>query len=806
MLNAKQMPLRGHILKDWKLEKNVLYLTTIRYSSKEDMEGSISLTPISAKVVKIAMVEGKALQALGSLSVAKTSPDSEIQSSVHDRGEYLEFRAGSIAIEISKKGCVFSYLTANGERLLKEWEEGGKWLKKRNVMVPVKEDVAEVVVDQSVDGMKVRAAQQAMVKSRDGFTASLHLVLDENEAIYGLGQHEEGILNYRGHYQFLYQENLKVAMPVMVSTKGYALFWDTLALSTFDDTNEVTTISVDVCDQLEYYFVYGPAFDDIVSGVRLLCGSLPMLPKWSYGYIQSQERYETATELEDTVKGYRDRNIPLDCIVLDWHSWEGELWGQKTFDPTRFPDPTQMMENLHAMNARMMISIWPHLHKGGANHEEMLKKGFMLGNQSTYDAYNPEARQTYWRQAEEGLFKHGIDGWWCDCTEPFEADWNGDMRLSPFRRMQINVDESKKYLDPTLINGYSLEHSRGLYEGQRSSGSQKRIINLTRSASMGQHRYGTITWSGDIEARWSRLRKQIADGLNFTVTGDPRWTFDIGGFFTKPSVHWFWDGQYPDGSADPAYRELYTRWLQVGAFLPMFRSHGTDTYRAIWHFGEPGALFYEAIKNGIELRYRLMPYIYSLAGWEVHRDYTMFRNLAFDFRQDLLVHNIADQFMFGPSLMVCPILEPMLYAPGGVQLEGVEMSRTVYLPAGRDWYDFHTHECYHGGQTIKAAAPMDRIPLFVPAGSIIPTGPITQYVDEQPEVPWNILVYPGQDACFDVYEDSGDGYGYEQGQCAWRSLNWCEASGELSAGPVEGTFPGQVTDRQLKVTVCKRDL
>jgi alpha-D-xyloside xylohydrolase len=801
MMNAKRMPLRGPILKEWRLENHILYLATVRHSSEEDVEGAISLTPVNGEVVRIAMTEGKALQEAGSLCVTESSPAHEIETSVQDRGDHLEFRTGSIAIEIRKQGCAFTYLTAAGEPLLREWGEGGKWLKRIDVMAPVRDAGGDVVVDHSVDGVKVRAANRKLEKNRDGFAANLYFELDDGEAVYGLGQHEEGILNYRGHYQFLYQENMKVAMPVMVSSKGYALFWDTLALSTFDDTNGLTTISIDVCDQLEFYFVYGPEFDEIASHLRALTGPMPMLPKWSYGYLQSKERYQTATELEEVVRTYREHNVPLDCIILDWRSWEGEQWGQKTFDRSRFPDPSAMMDALHAMNSRMMISIWPIMREGGANHAEMLEKGFMLGNQSTYDAYNPAALETYWRQAEEGLFTHGVDGWWCDCTEPFEADWGGEMKLTAFQRMQINVEESKKYLDPALINGYSLAHSRGLYEGQRGSGSSKRMINLTRSGSMGQHRYGTVTWSGDIEARWSRLRKQIADGLNFTITGNPRWTFDIGAFFTKPAVPWFWDGQYPDGNQDPGYRELYVRWLQTGAFLPMFRSHGTDTCREIWNFGDPGTPFYDAIKKGIELRYRLMPYIYSLAGWEVHRGYTMFRNLAFDFRHDPKVHRIADQFMFGPALMVCPVLEPMHYGPGGTPLAGVEQSRMVYLPEDRDWYDFHTGERYAGGQTIEAAAPLDRIPLFVPAGSIIPTGPVTQYVDEQSDAPWDILVYPGQDARFDIYEDSGDGYGYEQGECAWRTLAWDDASRTLSNGPVSGTFPRQVKHRKLNTAI-----
>ncbi len=416
---------------------------------------------------------------------------------------------------------------------------------------------------------------------------------------------------------------------------------------------------------MTYTLLYGPELDDLVAGLRRLTGGVPMFPKWAYGYIQSKERYRTQDELVKIVEEYRSRLIPLDGIVLDWHSWTGDLWGQKTFDPERFPDPTQMMANLHRLNARLMISVWPKFSHDGPNQLEMRAAGGLLGDDSTYDAFNPAARALYWQQANNGLFAHGIDAWWCDASEPFEPDWAaGPVKPEPEQRLALNTAVFKKYLDPADLCAYSLLHSQGMYEGQRAVTSEKRVVNLTRSAYPGQQRYGTITWSGDITAQWETLRRQIPAGLNFTVTGNPRWTLDVGGFFVKSHPEqWFWRGDYERGCTDLGYRELVVRWFQYGTFLPMLRTHGTDTPRELWRFGQPGELYFDTLLKFTRLRYRLLPYIYSLAGWESQRAYTMLRSLAFDFRDDPAVYDIADEFMLGPALLVCPVTEPMEFGP-----------------------------------------------------------------------------------------------------------------------------------------------
>ncbi|CAG0980778.1 partial Alpha-xylosidase BoGH31A, partial [Anaerolineae bacterium] len=345
-------------------------------------------------------------------------------------------------------------------------------------------------------------------------------------------------------------------------------------------------------------------------------------------------------------------------------------------------------------------------------------------------------------------------------------------------------------------------HSEGIYKGQREVTEAKRVVNLTRSAYLGQQRYATITWSGDVVATWETLRKQIADGLNFCVTGVPYWTTDIGAFFVgrKPEM-WFWSGDYDAGVDDLGYRELYVRWFQFGAFLPMFRAHGTDTPREIWRFGEPGDLMYDALAKVLQLRYRLLPYIYSLAGWTTHQAYTMLRALPFDFRHDPAVYNVADQFMLGPALLVNPITRPMYYAVDSVPVRNGRRTRSVYLPAGTNWYDFWTNQCYQGGQTIEASATLDLLPLYVRAGSIVPLGPRRQYVDDQPNAPIELHLYPGSDGCFQLYEDEGDNYRYEQGVFATIQIEWDDAARRLMLGQRVGQYPGTPEQREFRVVV-----
>ncbi|ANS74510.1 glycoside hydrolase [Paenibacillus yonginensis] len=741
-----------------------------------------------------------------SLMIEQSRPINKVQWTLLDQTEHLELSTDLFVIRINKATCAFSYRDKQGRLLTQEPKRGGKTLERTDVYRTAFDTSGGLESNRGADGLKVRAEGINRYLDRQAYHTKLEFEWQPDEALYGLGSHEEGMLNLRGKHQFLYQQNMKAVVPVFLSTKGYGILMDSYSLMSFHDDAFGSYLWTDVDDEMDYYFIYGPEFDQIVEGVRYLTGGAPMLPRWSYGYVQSKERYVSQEELIATVQEYRARELPLDCIVLDWQSWTGDLWGQKSLDPQRFPSPAEMMQKLHELDAKLMVSIWPIMKDGGDNHREMKERGYLLGNQATYDAFQEEARRLYWQQTHDGLFIHGIDAWWCDCSEPFEADWKGAVKPEPEQRMLINSEEAKLYLDPEYINAYSLLHAKGIYEGQRSVTTRKRVVNLTRSAYAGQHRYGTITWSGDISANWETFRKQIAEGLSFCATGSPYWTLDIGAFFVhnKPEL-WFWKGDYNGGAADLGYRELYIRWFQYGVFLPMFRSHGTDTPREIWQFGEPGEPMYDTLVKYLKLRYRLMPYIYSLAGAVVQQNYTMLRALAFDFREDVSAHNIDDEFMFGPAFLVAPVTQAMYYGPDSKVLEGTRKSRSVYLPGG-SWFDYWTDECLEGGRRVEAKADLQTLPLFVRAGSIVPLGPDIQYADERPasNAVTRLKVYPGTDAVFTLYDDEGDNYDYENGAFMQIELSWSEKDRTLTIGDRIGRYDGMPETLQFVVEIAGR--
>ena len=481
-------------------------------------------------------------------------------------------------------------------------------------------------------------------------------------------------------------------------------------------------------------------------------------------------------------------------MVLDWQCWPGELWGQKSFDPERFPDPEAMSEELHAMGSHLMISIWPHMQHEGPDQLELRKAGKLLGNGSTYDAFDPEARSIYWKEAERGLFSRGVDAWWCDCTEPFEADWNGAVKETPEERMRINVGMAEKYVDPGMSNAYSLLHSRGIWEGQRASGTKKRVLNLTRSAYAGQQRYGTFTWSGDVAATWDTLRAQIPEGLNFCAAGLPYWTTDIGAFFVGRKAEWFWRGDYDGGVEDLGYRELFVRWFQYGAFLPMFRAHGTDTPREVWRFGKPGDREYDTLVAFLKLRKSLTPYFYSIAGAVSLKGYTMMRALAFDFGDDERALRVEDEFMLGPAFLVCPVTKPQYYGPRSTPIRGASESRKVYLPGRGMWLDFWTLEAIEGGREISAPSPLEIMPLYVRSGSIVPFAKEAAVIE--------LRVYPGADGSFTLYEDEGDGDGHESGAYSLIRLTWIDAEQRLVIGAREGSYPGMIEHRSFNVVLA----
>ncbi|MDQ1913631.1 glycoside hydrolase family 31 protein [Paenibacillus sp. GD4] len=746
----------------------------------ETTKGRIQIETYSPSILHIVYTHEEEFSTKESLAVVPEAYQGAEWSLTESEGT-IELTTTRLQLSILKATGAFRYRDRNGRLLAKEPDRGGKSLVATEAVRYVYDDTSSVTTSMSADGVRVQAeAKDAIV--RKAYHTKLEFEWAEGEALYGLGSHEEGIMNLRGTSQYLYQQNMKAVVPMLVSTKGYGILMDSYGLMTFHDDAHGSYLWTDTDDELDYYFIYGPEMGEVVSGFRTLTGRAPMLPRWAFGYAQSKERYKSQDELINVVKEYRERQIPIDMIILDWMSWTGNLWGQKSFDPERFPDPAEMMRTLHSMDAKLMVSIWPIMNNDGPNHREMKEHNTLLGNQATYDAFSEKARQLYWKQAYEGLFSHGIDAWWCDCTEPFEADWKGEVKPEPEQRLAINTGRSKKYLDPEYINAYSLMHSKGIYEGQREVTLEKRVVNLTRSAYSGQQRYSAITWSGDTCAKWETLRKQVPAGLNFCAAGVPYWTSDIGAFFVAKKEQWFWDGDYDRGCDDPAYRELYLRWFQYGAFLPMFRSHGTDTPREVWRFGEPGSVIYDTLVTFIKLRYRLLPYIYSLAGMVTLRHDTMMRPLAFDFRADENTYDISDQYMLGPALLVNPVLEPVG--------EAQRFCRSVYLPRGTKWYDFWSGEQHAGGQWVNADAGLDTMPLFVRAGSIVPVGPDVKHSMELQDAPWQLLVYSGESGSFTIYEDEGDSYRYEQGQYAATTIRWDDEASILTIEDRVGSYAG----------------
>ena len=772
---------------------------------------------ITEEIARITFTDGRPFQTKPSLIV--TAQNRCAGHKLEENGDAFVLSTPALKLSVNKTSGAIRYLDADGHLLLAEPERGGKWLTPKQITRNVFSKEAQVAGGQSIDGARAMATDFETVFDRDVFEAKLEFVFSENEALFGLGSHEEGHGNLRGKSRELYQQNLKAVVPYFVSTKGYGVLLDCYSLMTFHDDAHGSYWWADVVDELDYYFIRGATFDGVLRGYYTLTGAASMLPKWAFGYVQSKERYVDAREIIEVVAEYRRRRIPLDLIVLDWKSWpNGVGWGQKCFDPARFPDPAAFTRALHEMGAKLMVSIWPIMTGDCPNQVELRESGHMLGNQSTYNTFVEDARQTYWAQAKHGLFELGVDAWWCDCSEPFEADWFGTVKPEPHIRLSINTEASKKYLDHGFINAYSLLHSRGIYEGQRGATSAKRVVNLTRSSYAGQHRYGTIAWNGDISATWETLRRCIPEGLHFCATGEPYWTVDIGGFFVKsdPSL-WFWRGDYeagcrgltgpellePDpadtGCTDLGYHELYVRWLQYGAFLPMFRSHGTDAPREIWRFGEEGNPFYDSIAKYIRLRYRLLPYIYSLAGHVACKSGSLMRPVALDFPHDVTTHGLTDQFLFGPALLVCPVTTPMYYGPNSAPIHNSQKSRAVYLPAGSQWYDFWTEVLYDGGRNVRAAAPLETIPLFIRAGSILPMARVMQYADEIPDAPYEVRIYRGANGAFSIYEDAGDTYDYERGHYSLVTLAWNEARKELLIASRVGLFPEMVAAREYQL-------
>lgn len=668
----------------------------------------------------------------------------------------------------------------------------------------------------TIDGERNFVKNLREVPDHQAYRAKIYYDWQPDEALYGLGQAEEGFYNYRGKTQYLYQHNMRIPMPVLVSSLGYGILMDCGCLMTFQDNERGSYWFLDAVSQLDYYIMAPGTIREVTALYRLLTGQASMLPRWTFGYMQSKEAYLSDKELLETAEEYRRRNLPISCVIQDWKSWEEGKWGNKHLDPDRYGRMKETHEKLHEMGVHTLISVWPNMSKSCEDYEEMKAAGCILLDRSTYNALDPQARKLYWKQAKEGLWDQGFDGWWCDSTEPFTgADWNGPVLREPWERYEKVGADHKKYLPAEKANTFALHHAHGIYENQRETTSRKRVVNLTRSGYASQQKYGTIVWSGDIAASWQTLRRQIAEGLNMSMSGMPYWTLDIGGFFVvsnqgwrhrgcggnqNPKPIWFWQGEFDQGTEDPAYRELYTRWLEFGTFLPIMRSHGTDYPREIWQFGEEGTPYYDAIAKFIRLRYELLPYIYSLAGAVTQFGANMMESLIAAFPEDPQVKAIADQYMFGPALLICPVTEPSGYAPQGKQPSGC-WKRSCYLPEGCGWRDFWTDQYYEGGQWITAEAPLDRIPVFVRCGSVIP---MARGLLRDEDTVTELRICTGADGGFTLYQDAGDGYGYEQGEYALTRIHWEDQARRLTIEDRQGAYPGM--KKKMTLSVLSQDI
>ena len=580
--------------------------------------------------------------------------------------------------------------------------------------------------------------------------------------------------------------SLRAATPQLESEQNKLSIWSEMA------------------KDLDYYFIAGDNIDDVISGYRQLTGKAQVLPKWAMGFWQSRERYKSSEEIESTLKEFRTRHIPVDNIVQDWFYWKEDQWGSHKFDLSRYPDPQAMLDSVHQMHGRFMISVWPKFYCNTDNYKELDARGWMyhqaphdsildwvgaghLG--SFYDAYAAGARKMFWRQMNENLYskyKFGIDAWWMDASEPNVRD------CTPMWYRKALCGATALGTSTEYFNAYAIENADAIYNGQREVNPNQRVFLLTRSGFAGEQRYGTATWSGDIGTRWEDMRAQLTAGMNYSLAGLPFWGMDLGGFSVEDRyvrAQQLYDKTGEENEDLKEWRELQTRWNELGVFVPLYRTHGQWPLREVWNIAPENHPAYKAIVWYDRLRYRLMPYLYSMAGAVHFNDYTMMRALVMDFNGDSNVYDIKNQWMFGPSLMACPVTQYKA------------RTRSVYLPKQTGWYDFYTNKHYAGGETITADAPLERIPVYVPEGSIIPFGPEIEYTDEKPAELINLYVYAGRDGKFTLYEDEGTNYNYEQGKYATIDFAYDNAHRTLTIGNRKGSFNGMLNNRRFNIVL-----
>jgi len=662
-------------------------------------------------------------------------------------GQKVTLSTTSLKITIEQDTGAFTFSTAAGQQLFR--------------------DAKRIMTPGTVNGEKTYRGETVveMYGSRERF--------------YGLGQHQAGVWNYRGESIDLSQENTNIAVPMLLSSNGYGIFWSNTSRTRFNNRFvHVTYISSEVADTIDYYFIYGPEFDKIISGYRELTGAAPMFGRWAYGFWQCKNRYTSQEEILAVAQKYRDLHLPVDNIVQDWFWWNRK--GEHVFNKN-YPDPKAMVQQLHDEHFHFMISVWPFFEPGSKEYDEMDRRGFLIDRtkvakppfhaqgMAVYDPTNPEARKYYWELMDKALFKIGDDAWWLDTTEPETEGQEENILLGH----KLFIGNGDRY-----ANIFPLETTRAVYEGQRSASDRKRVFILSRSAFAGSQRYGVTAWSGDVLSDWLSFKRQIPAGLNYSLSGLPYWTTDIGGF-------------HIGNLADPGFRELFVRWFQFGTFSPIFRVHGTrynPDENELWSYGPASKILVQYDK----LRYRLLPYIYSLAWKVTSESYTPMRPLVMDFRDDVNAQNVGDQFMYGPAFLVNPVTEQ-----GATE-------RRIYFPEGK-WYDFWSGAEVEGGKFANVSAPLDRMPLYVRAGSIVPMGPEEEYSNQKPADPIELRVYPGADGDFTLYEDEGDTYNYEKGKYATIPIRWNDATHMLTLGERKGSFPGMLEKRTFNVVFVKEN-
>lgn len=729
----------------------------------------------------------------------------DVKVSLRRRGDVLVLSTGSLAVSLSLGTGKLTFSSPKGAVLLREG------------------DYAFSPIAEGVD--------KGSFKARQAFD------LEKDEPIYGVGMMQNGKLSQRGEDRLMVQSNLEDFANVFQSIKGYGILWDNYSPVRLSD--DPWTLESQVAGCIDYYFMYGGNADGVVAAMRHLTGKVPMLPLWTYGFHQSRERYVTQYELLDVLRSYRENRIPLDGIIQDWQYWDSNYtWNAMDFLSTGFDRPQAMIDEVHRRGAHMLISIWASFGVQTKAYKELDEKGLLFSFKTwppsgsslwpprrdypsgvrCYDVYSGEARDIYWKYLSK-LHTMGIDGWWMDSTDPDHLD-----------AVESDLDEMTTITTPSgreyraswrsVRNLFPLATVGGVYDKQRRVDSTRRVFILTRSMFAGQQRYGANTWSGDTNSSWDALRKQVPICLSLTMCANPNVNSDIGGFFASE-----YNGKYGSGTAqeNPQFGELYVRWMQFGTFCPMMRSHGTSTPREIYLFGKPGDPVYDALVKQVRQRYSLLPYIYATSWQVTSRDDSFMRPLPMDFPSDRNTWDCGTEFMFGRSLLVAPVLRALYTdekpvstdeisgwnrtsGTGGKLLEdhtdwSVPKTCEVYLPEGADWYEFGTSVLHRGGRTVEASASLDEIPLYVKAGSIIPIGPDVQYSSEKSWDDLEIVVYPGKDASFILYEDEGDNYNYEKGKYTEIPFTWNEKARTLTIGQRSGCYEGMIESRSFRVHI-----